>query len=143
MLGVLGGGGCLIELSMGHIEEAIHDERGICALKIVLGLCPRHIQILNLVYQNWRYFVNRPVSSGRRYYSLVQIQLQQLLLFLLRQGTLKLISACFQILLRVDVVETDFVRWLRVGPKVATWVLATLFFPKSTSSLAIIRRFIE
>ena len=68
---------------MWHIEEVVHDEGRVSALKVVLrgSLLRRHVKILNFVDENWRDFVNKPITSGRRRNdSLVQVQLHELLL---------------------------------------------------------------
>ena len=57
------GGLSLIELPMRHVEEVVHDQGGVRALKVVLrNLLRRHVQILNLVYQDRRNFVDISVS---------------------------------------------------------------------------------
>ena len=78
--------GRLVQLPMWHIEEVVHDEGRVSALKVVLrgSLLRRHVKILNFVDENWRDFVNKPITSGRRRnYSLIQVQLHELLLITL------------------------------------------------------------
>ena len=54
----------LVQLSMRHVEKVVHHERGISALKVVLGiLICCQVDIFNFVYQNRRHLLDIPVSG--------------------------------------------------------------------------------
>jgi hypothetical protein len=84
---------CLVKLTVRHVEKVVHHQRGVCALEIVLGLGRRHVHILNLVHENGRHFVNIPVPCRRCYHRLIQVQLENFLLFALRKSASKLFTS--------------------------------------------------
>lgn len=58
--------GRLIKLTVRHIEEVVHHEGRISALKVVLSVRPSrdHVHVLNLVDQDGWNFLNVAVSGG-------------------------------------------------------------------------------